>query len=387
MAQITLDAIKEIASKKGNALLQTQINAKSPIVQALKSEGLDGSTYVINVQGGGLSSVGMVADHGALPSPDASGAEQIQVRPVSLFANIAVGQLAAKTLTGKMDSVKLVENQFKLAGDNLSHTLGVALFGKRISGATGNATVSAGALTLAVDDAARYRRGMSYTWIDNGTAVANKLVCKSVVTASDGSGTVVFDTAATGTFDAAQDYVAVANIQSHWCSLDEAAGSGTIYGTAISDAEWAGNTITASGVLTNPLVREMSTLTVERAGEMPDLYFMSPRQFQAYEDLQLANRRFMDSSYDPFGKNADAPKIQDKGVVIDPTCFNHKVFSVVRDDVRLGKFQDFKEYNQFQNSTSHYEHILQMDGLFNLLVDKRASVTKLEGLSLDLHAA
>lgn len=386
---LSIDAIKVIAGRKGNEFLNSQVNLEASLLGKLKREDQSGQVAIINVQGGAVSSVGFISGGGAYPTASSPGVSQIQARQVSMIGLVNIPIDSAQLVSGKGDGVNLVKERMASVGEQLHALLNRACMDTTASAIEADATISGGEVTVSVSDVSAFREGMSFTWNDGGTRNANSFEVLSVTDNDDGTGSVTFSTSATGTLSAADDTLELRDVASKgFVSLSDLAGTGDVYGQTISNAGWAGTTIVASGVLTNPRLRTLDRKVKTRGAKRPNLYVMSDAQHQAYDEAQIGNRRYTSGkdSLDPFGTGK--PAFAGAEILVDSFCPNKKVFGLHTDHVKLGQWS--KGFVPLQNrgdgpaevNTSTYDYTIRVHGHFQLLCNKRSTVGMLDALTI-----
>jgi hypothetical protein len=398
---ISLSTISAIAARKGNEYLQEQINFKAQVLQkgALEKEKCEGQVRVVNVQSGGLGSVSIMTGGSAYPTAESKEATQLLVRPVSFVGHVSIPLDAAELVSGKMDSIKLVKNQFELVGKNLGHQLGRAVFDGYLGGVEANATITAQAATISVSDITGFRQGQIVD-LYNGAASSKVGSGRvgSITRDGDGTGSVALSGLVDGSGVALTGNVSLSTgvwLQGfltpsagfRFTSLADIAGSGDLYGTTVSDADWSGTSTSLGSALTLDAMRELADDIAARSGEEPSHAIMHRLLFQDYEGLHTSNRRYMEGEkMDAFGKNDVMPTFRGRPLIVDDNCPAKQVFLIHKDSVKLASWREFSPLTNGKDlaevSQVNYAYLMKVAGMFNLAVDRRNAVGRLTAVSV-----
>lgn len=398
---VTIAALKQIMARKGNKIINDQVNLASPLVEKMPKEKCSGFVKSINVQAGAVATQRIAG--GGTYNESASGSSigantsdvtQILATPVDRSARMQIPLPAAEEVTGKADSFNLVKNQLSVAASSLGQHLGADVIDDGAATITASGTDPNGsAFSLTVDNIARFRVGGVYElYDDSASAVAvNDLKVTSITDNGDGTGVIAGTTSDTLTVQDGYDTLNSlgATAVSGSVSLSDLCGSSTVYGTAVSGADWSGTDSALSGALSATALRQLFSDIRRRSGKYPDHVVISVAQFEEYQDLfagAAGGRRFMEASFDPYGKDHMAPTFMGAKIVVDDNCPDGKVYAFHSAHTKLGVWRDFGprmgEAGGAEVSQTAHELLLTLVGRHQLLCDKRNSVGRRTGVTL-----
>lgn len=400
---ISLSTISAIAARKGNEYLAEQVNFKAQVLKdkALDKETVSGQVRIVNVQAGGLGSVAILTGGASYPTAESKEATQLMVRPVSFVGHVSIPYDAAELVSGKNDSVKLVRNQFELVGRNLGQNLGRAIFDGYLGGNEANATISGSSTaTVSVSDITGFRVGQIVDFYNTAADTKSHTArVGSITRDGDGTGSIAFTEFKNGS-GVAETSGTVAEGDGLWIqgflspsagfrftSLANIVGSSDLYGTAVSNSDWAGTDTNLAGALSLEAMRELCDDVGAKSGEDPTHVFMHRLTFQDYEQLHVSNRRYNQGDpMDAFGKNALKPEFRGTPVIVDDNCPAKSVFFFNSDAVKLGVWREFAPMNNGKDmaeiSQTSYSYLMKVSGMYNLCVDRRNAIGRLRGITI-----
>ena len=164
---ITASAIAALVGRFNNKVVVPQALLSFPaldkkVVTTLKKPTERGT---VNVKAGGLSSTGLIADAGTLPTGASNDITQLTYDPTFIMSRLSIPRGGSTISRNPEDGVDVVMEQMETAGRDLGRTLGRAFYKSTLS--TPLAAVSSGA-TLTVTDVAGWRIGATVEHRESG---------------------------------------------------------------------------------------------------------------------------------------------------------------------------------------------------------------------------
>lgn len=388
----TLTNAADMAGQMANDVLEIQLKNGSALYDHMikKSKNLKGLTYNLNVSDGFPGSTAQVANRATLPSPGDIDIESIVVKPHAFVCDFSMGVTEAVLADGTAGGADLFGEKVKAAGRELSWTLGRSLMNETVTSLVVPAAIAGGAISNArLSDLGGVRKGINLE--ESGSSpglfrVSSVSFNPQLLPAGTGSFTTSETGALTGSL-----YVRGSQAGS-FVSLTDAAGSGSIYDSTISNTSWAGNSI-VGGAITEDVFLNMETRIRIESGDNADVFVMSP---EVHRELVQSNKTYRqisnplggESIYGAVGKG----KVGLLGglAVLDAQAPYSEAYAYSEDSVQLGVYQKMtgekwvdrsNSPRGFDYSTSTFVQTSGKMGHFQLLVKRRSAVAKATGLT------
>ncbi len=340
---ITASAIAALVGRYNNKVVVPQALLSFPaldkkVVKTLKKPTERGT---INVKAGGLSSTGLIADAGTLPTAASNDITQLTYDPTFIMSRLSIPRGGSTISRSPEDGVDVVMEQMETSGRDLGRTLGRAFFKSTLS--TPAAAVSTGA-DLVVTDVAGWRIGATVEHRESGGNLVQEFTVSSITLNADGTNGGTVTTSAD--FSVADKDVATTDVMylkgaqaNTFISMHTAASADdSLYGQAVTALEWKGNEDTSTATFSPEALRVLFTNTQRRGGEKPTHVLCNALNEQRIYESMDDEIRYIGKKMDQYGMSL---AFNGTPVFVDDNCPDTHIFL---HNSRVAQLHCFREF-------------------------------------------
>lgn len=298
----------------------------------------------VNIKAGGLSSTGLIADDGTLPSGASLDITQLTYDPCWIFGRLRIPRGGAVISNNPEDGVDVVMEQMESVGRDLGRHLGRVFYKSKledIATASSNTSTSATGVFSSID-ASGYRIGMTVEQRDSSGDLVQTFTIDDITLDADGTNgasiTTSADFSATALADGDDLYVK-GSYANTFVSLDDAADSSTtVYGQAATALEWKGNEDSTTTTLTAEKLHDLIVNVNRRGDEKPSCLIMNPlNEARLYETMD-DEIRYVGNKMDQYGLQMTFKGLK---VCVDRNVPDTHIFVHNKRAARLHQFREF----------------------------------------------
>jgi len=394
MAGITVSSITSLVARYTNSVVNEQANEESRLLDEsiLPRKRAPDKVGVVNVKAGELSSIGILADGGTLPTGAYVTPTQGTYSPVAFFGRIAVGRVAASLASSLEDGIDLVKEEMESCGRGLGRQLGRAIASLSLGSPAASASI--GDTTFTVNDPSGFRVGMTVSIYNSSTPVEDVTITK-VAPTTDGTASTITCSTLTANWTTSYTIYLKGQYGGGFLSFADATANASLYGVAATSNEWSGNLVSNSGTLrplTLDLMRSTMRLHRRRRGKRPSHVLCNAVQETNYSNLLINNRRFPSGSGKMDAVGGDAFEFEGVPVVADENFGDNDMFLVNMEDCKLHEFRSFSPDFDGQADKSmnrgavivdqtNLTYDVQVWGAFNMRFNRRNGISRITDLA------
>lgn len=301
----------------------------------------------VNIKAGGLSSTGLIADDGTLPSGASLDITQLTYDPAWIFGRLRIPRGGAVISNSPEDGVDVVMEQMESVGRDLGRHLGRVFYKSKledIATASSNTSTDANGVFASVD-ASGYRIGMTVEQRTSAGALIQTFTIDDITLNADGTNGASITTSAD--FSA----TALANTNDLWVkgshdgsaarfvSFDDAAdSSSSLYGQAATALEWKGNEDSATTTLTAEKLHDLLVNVNRRGDKRPTCLIMNPlNEARLYETMD-GDIRYVGNKVDQYGLDMTFKGLK---VCVDRNAPDTAIYVHNKDAAQIHQFREF----------------------------------------------
>jgi hypothetical protein len=385
MATQALSAVVHLLKLYKQEKIVDQANLSSPIISKgiIPMVEMNGVQDQVNVAAGTSGSARAIADGGTLPEGGSITPAYGWINPKALMDRLKLGRINVKVIhkSGKKALVDFVAQQMSMTGKGLGRLRERQVINGGACAAP-SAPVAAASSSFTVTDGSGFRPGESFD-VYNGSTFIETARC-SAVSFTVGTGAATVTLVGTNAFQwetAYSIYTPSGAYSNALTSLVDACAAASLYGISNTAYDWGGNLVSSQGALDAPAVKDMLTaISVRSESEKPKAILAHPLNAQRLYDSMSDGIQYVGSGVmDQYGMSL---KVAGVGVFESTNVPIADVFVVPEQGLMLRCWQDFEpEMDDVSPSDTTFDYDWEINGLFNLRVEKRNSIGRIGGIT------